>query len=139
MPLSPAPRRRRAARPVLAAVLTAATLCACTSAQELDVDGFAPGPCTDLVPTLQDVDETLRQLEDEERSPREAADLFRSAQDALTSVGGSADEPLSASLQELVTQLGFFRIAVDSNSYEGDQDAEIRAALEGVAQDCRER
>lgn len=138
MPLPPVLRRRRGARPVLAAVLAAAALCGCTSAEELDVDGFAPGACTDLVPTLQDVDEALHQVEDEDLSPREAADRLKTAQDALTSVGGSADEPLSASVKELVTQLGFFRIAVDSNSYDGGQDADIRAALEGVAQDCRE-
>ncbi len=136
MPLSDA-RARRAARLLPPALLAIAALGGCSADRELDVDGFRPGTCTEVVGTLQDVDEVLRRLEDEELSPRDAAARFQQAQDALAPVTAGAEAPVSASLEELAARLGFFRLSVDTGSYDDGQDADVRRALDDLAQDCR--
>ena len=124
------PVRATAGAAVLACVLTAC------SSDELDVDGFSAGACTDLAPTLQDVDEALREVGDENLQPGEAGDRFQAAQEVLKPVVEAGDE-LAEPVQELITRLGFFRIAVDSNNYDGTQDADVRTALDALVQECR--
>lgn len=130
------PARSRATLTV-AAVCLLVPLTACSGGGELDVDGFAPGACSELAPALQDVDAALRELDGEDIAPREAGQRFRDAQATLKEAGSSAQDPVGAAVTELVTRLGFFRIAVDSNSYDGSQDAAVRTALEDLAEDCR--
>lgn len=130
MPALPLSLRRTAG-----AVVLLAGLAACSS-DGLDVDGFAAGACSDLAPTLQEVDEVLRQVGDGDLEPRAAADRFRDAQEVLKPVVESGDQ-VAADVQELVTRLGFFRIAVDSNNYDGEQDEDVRTALDGLAETCR--
>lgn len=126
-------------RPVASVAVLAVVLAlgACTSSDELDVDGFSPGTCTEVAPTLQDVDEALRQVGAEDLEPAEAGERFRAAQDVLKQAGTSATPPLDSSLTELVTQLGFFRISVDTNAYDGSQRDDARTALEALARQCR--
>ncbi len=138
MPLSAA-RPRCAARLLPPVLLAVAALSGCSADPELDVDGFRPGACTELVGTLQDVDDVLHQLEDQELSPRAAAARFQKAQDALATVTAGAGAPVSASLEELAARLGFFRLSVDTGSYDDGQDADVRRALDDLAQDCRGR
>jgi hypothetical protein len=135
VPLSAA--RPCCARLLAPALLAVAALSGCSADRELDVDGFRPGACTEMVATLQDVDDVLRQLEDEELSPRAAASRFEQAQDALAPVTAGAEAPVSASLEEFGARLGFFRVSVDTGSYDDGQDADVRRALEDLAQDCR--
>jgi hypothetical protein len=132
-----AARPRWAARRPLAVLLAGAALSGCSTDRELDVDGFQPGPCTEVIATLQDVDDVLRGLEDEEITPRAAATRFQQAQDALAPVTASAAASVSVSLEELAARLGFFRLSVDTGSYGDGQDAAVRRALDDVAQDCR--
>lgn len=129
--LPPSLPARRAAGAV--ALLLALGGC---SSDALDVEGFSPGACTDMAPTLQEVDEALSQVGDEDIELREAGDRFRDAQDALKPVIDSGDD-VAEQVQELVTRLGFFRIAVDSNSYSGAQDEDVRTALDDLAETCR--
>lgn len=136
MPLFAAPPRSTA-RGWLPVLLAVAALSGCSADRELDVDGFRPGACTEVVTTLQDVDEVLGRLEDEELSPREAAGRFERAQDALAPVTAGAGAPVSASLEELSARLGFFRVSVDTGSYDDGQDADVRRALDDLARDCR--
>lgn len=117
-----------------AAVVTAA-LSACSS-DALDVEGFAPGACTDISATLQEVDEALRQLADEDIEPREAADRFRAAQEELKAVAEGGDG-VAEQVQELVRRQGFFRLAVDTGAVDDDQQADVRDALDTLAEDCR--
>jgi len=120
-------------------VLTAA-LSACSS-EALDVEGFAPGACTDVAPTLQDVDEALRQLADEDIEPRAAADRFRAAQEQLKAVAEGGDG-VAERVQELITRQGFFRLAVDTGAVDtgagdaGQQD-DVQDALDALAEACR--
>lgn len=122
-----------------AAVLAAAcTLAACTgSGDELDVEGFAEGACSEVAGTAQEVDEVLRQVADEDLAPEEAGDRLKAAQDELKAARDDAEQPVSRALTELVTRIGFFRIAVDSNSYDGSQVEPVRTALDDLAQECR--
>lgn len=129
-PVVPAPLRR----PLLALAVLA-TLTACSS-DELDVDGFAPGACTEAAPTLQDVDETLRLVADEQIEPQEAGERLRAAQASLKGLTEGADEPVATGLTEVVTRAGFFRIAVDSNNYDGSQVAEVRGPLDDLVEQC---
>lgn len=122
----------------LAAVVVLVALGGCSGGRpELDVDGFRPGACTSAVPTLQDVDDALRRLEDDELSPRDAAARFAQAQDALAPAAADADGALSASFDELGSRLGFFRLSVDTGSSDDSEVADVRRALDGLAQDCR--
>ncbi len=137
MPTSSWSRPVRAA--ACAAVLTAA-LSACSS-EALDVEGFAPGACTDIAATLQDVDEALRQLADDDIEPRDAADRFRVAQEQLGAAaeGGGA---VAEQVQELITRQGFFRLAVDTGAVDtdasdGEQQADVQDALDALAETCR--
>jgi len=115
-------------------MLTAA-LSACSS-DALDVEGFAPGACTDITATLQDVDEALRQLTDEDIEPRDAADRFRVAQEELAAAaeGGGA---VAEQVQELITRQGFFRLAVVTGAGDAAQQADVHDALDGLAEACR--
>lgn len=125
----------RSLRRTAGAALLLAALTGCSS-DALDVEGFTAGACTDIAPTLEEVDEALREVGDEDIEPRAAAERFRAAQDALKPVVESGDA-LAEDVQALVTRLGFFRIAVDSNNYDGDQDADVRTALDDLADTCR--
>lgn len=121
------------------AVLAAAcVLAACTgSGDELDVEGFAEGACTQIADTAQEVDEVLRQVVDEQIEPDEAGDRLRQAQEELKPAREDAEQPVSTAITELLTRMGFFRISVDSNSYDGSQVQDVRTALEDLAQECR--
>lgn len=126
--------RLRSAAAVLALV---GVVTGCSgSGDELDVDGFSEGACRDLAATAQEVDTTLREVADEDIAAREAADRLRAAQDELKPVRDRADEPVSAAVTELVTRIGFFRISVDSNNYDGSQVEDVRTALEELASAC---
>ena len=122
-----------------ATALVCAALTGCTgSSDELDVEGFSSGPCTEIAPTLQDVDEVLREVGDDDVSPREAADRFKAAQAALKPQGEAAPAPVKQAVTDLVASLGFFRISVDSNNYDGTQVGDVRAKLEALADTCRQ-
>lgn len=135
MPL-PAAGPRSAARGWLPALLAVVALSGCSTDRQLDVDGFRPGACTEVATALQDVDDVLRRLEDEDLSPGAAAARFQQAQDALAPVASGAEAPVSGSLEELAARLGFFRLAVDTGSYDDRQDAAVRRALDDLAQEC---
>ena len=137
MSLLAVPARRSRAPRLLAALVAAAALSGCSADEGLDVDGFAPGTCTELVPTLQDVDEALRRVEDEELSPGEAAQRLEAAQQALGAARSGAEPRVATSLEALVTRLGFYRISVDTNSYGDKQARDVSTALEGVGEACR--
>lgn len=121
-----------------AALLAACTLAACTgSGDELDVEGFAEGTCSDLKEPLQDVDEALRQVADEDLAPKDAAARFAELQKTLKAQAEQAEGEVGPAVTELVTSLGFFRISVDTNGYDGSQDEAVRTELEAVAETCR--
>ena len=124
----------RAAALALAGVVA---LGACSDGAELDLEGLAPGTCTDLAPTLMDIDETLRQVANEQITAQEAEQRLEAAQDAVKATGEAAQDRVGASVTELVTRIGFYRIAVDSNNYDGSQDAAVQEALSTLAADCR--
>ena len=128
--------RRRAARAASVLLVATAALSACSS-EQLDVEGFMPGTCTDVAPVLQDLDQTLREVGNEDITPAEAGQRFQAAQESLKTARETAQDPVAASVTELVTQLGFFRISVDSNNYDGSQDADARTALDALAAECR--
>lgn len=132
----PHPGTRSVVRVVTAAA-TAVLLTACTgaSAEGVDLGGLDSGPCRDVVGTLEDVAADLRAVGEQEITPREAADRFAAAQDVLKPAATQAQ--VGESITELVTRLGFFRISVDSNEYDGGEDAKVRAALQALAEDCR--
>lgn len=123
--------------PVVLLLAGTLALSACSSAEELDVDGFAPGACQDMTSTLLDVDETLRGLADEDLEAAQAGDRFQAAQERLKPFRDSADAAISTSVSELVTRMGFFRVSLDTGTYDDAQDADVRTALDALAQDCR--
>lgn len=134
--------RTSTARPFATALVLAcgvAALAGCTgsSSEELDLDGFSAGACTELTSPLRDVDQALRDVDDDELDPQEAGMRFKSAQDELQPIGRSAEDPVASSVTALVTQLGLFRIAVDTGTYDGSQVADVRTALTALARDCR--
>ncbi len=132
----------RSANRRVAGLLAAGTtvlLVACTgsSAEPVDLDGLESGPCSELTGTLEDVDAGLRAVADEDITPQEAAKQFQAAQEVLKPAALSAQAPLGESITELVARLGFFRISVDSNNYDGAEDAKVRDALQALAESCR--
>lgn len=105
------------------------------------MEGFAPGACTDIAATLQDIDEALRQLADEDIEPREAAERFKVAQEQL-GAAAEGEGALAQQVQELITRQGFFRLAVDTGAVdtgagESGQQADVRDALDALAEACR--
>lgn len=131
------PRPCPTPRPAIRAALLVAALglTACSSAG-LDVDGFSPGACTDLAPTLQEIDEALTGLGDD-LEPAEAGDQFREAQAALKPAAAGASPEVSSSITDLLSQLGFFRVAVDTGSYDEGRAAGVRTSVDALAQECR--
>lgn len=122
--------------PALSVLLAAGALTACSSA-EMDVEGFAEGACTEVAGTLQDVDETLRQVADEDITPDEAASRFEAAQESVRSAGSSAGGEVEQATSELANQLGSFRESVDAGSFDEQMSADVGTALQNVAQECR--
>lgn len=122
-----------------AVVASAVLLVACTSssAESVDLEGVESGPCGEFVNALEDVDAGLQEVADEDITPREAATRFQAAQEVLKPAVATAEAPVAESITELVTRLGFFRISVDSNNYDGAEDAKVRNALRALAEDCR--
>ena len=131
--------RSSAHRVAAVAVAVTVLLVGCTGSSEdaVDLDGLESGPCSDLVGTLEDVDAGLQAVGDEDITPREAAKRFQAAQEVLKPAVASAETPVAESITELVTRLGFFRISVDTNSYDGAEDAKVRGALRALAEQCR--
>ena len=127
---------RRRVAPALSALLAAGALAACSSA-EMDVEGFAEGACTEVAGTLQDVDQTLRQVADEDITPDEAASRFEAAQERLRSAGGSPGGEVEEATSELADQLSSFRASVDTGSFDDEMAADVGTALQNVAQECR--
>ena len=128
------PRRPVAA---VALALSTAVLCACTgsSYDEVDLDDLASGPCADLSAPLQAVDAQLRELADDEASTGQTAERLRTAQDDLAAA--QPQPALQPAVTELVTRLGFLRVAVDANGDEQAEAARVRDALAALADDCR--
>ncbi|MGI8536067.1 MAG: hypothetical protein ACR2K2_06115 [Mycobacteriales bacterium] len=108
----------------------------CSGPERVNVDGFAPGACRDAAPTVQDIDEALIAADEEDVTPKEAGVQLKTAQDQLLQVRDSADAPLAQAITDLVTALGFFRISVDSNSYDGTQVADARVPFDALVQRC---
>ncbi len=109
---------------------------ACSGPERIDVGGFAPGACTDAVDTVKDIDEALIGVEEGDLTPQEAEERLEVAQDELKPVRDGAEPPLDQTMTDLVTALGFFRISVDSNNYDGSQVADARVALDALVQRC---
>jgi hypothetical protein len=118
-----------------AAVLVAA--CTDSSAETVDLEGLESGPCADLIATLEDVDAGLRGVAEEEITPEQAAERFAAIQGALAPAATDADAAVRPAVTELITSLGFFRVAVDARSYDGEEDGQVRSALSALAEDCR--
>ena len=113
-------------------------LTACSDSRgELDLEGLGSGPCSDLVGSVEDVDRTLRAVEDEDSTPQEAAQRFQAVQEELKTAADTAEPPVRTAVTDLVTRLGFFRISVDSNSYDGSEEARVLTALESLVESCR--
>jgi hypothetical protein len=116
-------------------LLTAVLLAGCSS-DELDVDGFAPGACTDVAPALQDLDQALRDYAGEDLSGPRAGAEFEAAQDELLAAAPEADAPVQDAMTELVTNLGFLRVATDNELDDTGPQEDARAALGTLAQRC---
>lgn len=133
--LRPTHRTRSRAGAVLT---TFVLLTACSdSRDDLDLEGLASGPCRDLAGSVEDVDRALRAVEDEDTTPEDAAQRFEAAQEELKRSAQTSEPSVRPAVTELVTRLGFFRISVDSNSYDGGEDESVLAALEALVERCR--
>lgn len=117
-------------------VVTAVLLAGCSS-DGLDVDGFAPGACTDVAPALTDLDQALRDYASDDLSPERAGAEFETAQDALLAASPDADEPLAAAMTTLVTDLGFLRVASDNALDDVTPQKDARKALDALAARCQ--
>jgi hypothetical protein len=125
---------RPAAR--LSTLLVTAVLLAGCSSDELDVDGFAPGACTDVAPALQDLDQALRDYAGEDLSRPRAGAEFEAAQDELLAAAPGADAPVQEAMTALVTDLGFLRVATDNELEDTEPQEDARASLGTLAQRC---
>lgn len=132
---------RRCSRSLLTAGAVVLLLAGCSDDGEqqeaLDLEGLSSGPCASVASTLEDVDASLRAVTDEDIAPEQAAERFRTAQDALEPAAAQVDAAVRPAVTELVTRLGFFRISVDSNNYDAEDRDDVRAALTALVQDCR--
>jgi hypothetical protein len=121
---------------LLVAAGTAVLVSACTgsSAAGVDLDGLAETPCAPLVGSLEDVDADLRGLADEV-TPEQAAERFATVQDALAEPDAGAE--LEPAVTELITRLGFYRLAVDTGNDDAAEAEQVRTALNALAEQCR--
>jgi hypothetical protein len=126
----------RTSTTVTSAALLLVALSACSSQEARDLEGLSPGACSDVRPALESVDETLRELADEDVEPKEAAEAFKSAQPPVKDAQAGADPAVAAALKELQTRLGFYRIAQDSGSDDDEQAEDVGAALDAVVEAC---
>lgn len=122
---------------LLVAAGTAVMLSGCTgsSAAGVDLDGLAETPCAPIVSSLEDVDADLRGLADDDVTPEQAAQRFDAVQDALAE--SDADPELEQAITELITRLGFYRLAVDTNNDGAAETEQVRTALGALAERCR--
>jgi len=121
----------------LGTLAVAAVLLTGCSADGLDVDGFAPGACTDVAPALEDLDTALREHQSGDLSAKRAGAEFEAAQDALLEASPEAEEPVQAAMTALVTDLGFLRVATDNELDDSTPQDDVRKALDALAEQCR--
>lgn len=123
---------------LLPVLLPLVLLTGCTSDEPVggvDASSFE-GECADLSGPVTQTQEALRQVADEDITPREAAVRFRDVQDALAPVRDAAGETVQPAVVELVTRLGFYRATVDGGTYDGSQDDDVVTALEALGEAC---
>ena len=122
-------------RPVLTLAVAAVLLTGC-SADGLEVDGFAPGACTDVAPALVDLDTALRDYSGGDLSAPRAGAEFEAAQDELLAASESADPPVQEAMTALVTDLGFLRVATDNELDAEAPQQDVRTSLGAIAEQC---
>jgi hypothetical protein len=126
-------------RPAAALLVATGTLlvgaCTGSSAAGVDLDGLAETPCAPLVGSLDDVDADLRGLADDDVTPEQVAKRFATVQDALAEADAGAE--LDPAVTELITRLGFYRVAVDTNNDDTAEAEQVRTALGALAEQCR--
>lgn len=129
------PTRPAARLLVMASTALLVSACSGSSYDGVDLDGLDEGPCTPVVGTLEEVDADLRGLADEELTPEQAGKRFASVQDDLADARVGAE--VEPAVTDLITALGFFRVSVDSLTYDGDDAGRVRTSLGALADACR--
>lgn len=125
---------RRAVAAAALCLLSAAA--GCSGPEKVDVSGFSPGACRAAAASVQDVDATLTALRDKDLSPKVAGNRLKLSQDVLLAARNDADPVVAEAITNLVTALGFLRISVDSNNYDGSQVGDARIPLEALVKAC---
>jgi hypothetical protein len=100
-----------------------------------DADEFAAGPCRDAAPAVLAVDEQVRLAVEEDADRMAVRQALQAEQTRLQEVlGGGGDAP--AELQEVVTRVGFARVALDANAMDPAVVTDVTSAVDRLVAVC---
>ena len=101
------------------------------------VASFLPGSCREAAPALVALRETAWQVSAARRPDLAVArEAGRTAQRAVIAIRDGAEPGLAAALQDVVVAAGFFRIRVDSKTFENELAHDLLAAYLTVERRC---
>ena len=124
---------RMMASAALAAALVAG--CSSSSGPRLTAADFAPGSCRDAAPALLGLHATARHvLRSRHADLAAAAVAVKRDQAALRAL--RPDQPLSAAVRDVVVAAGYFRIRVDSRTFDASLARSLDAAYTAVERRC---
>ncbi|MDK3257755.1 hypothetical protein [Blastococcus capsensis] len=141
---APTPLRADAARPaiprrmlVLPFVMLAVV--GCSGGRDLpDADEFAAGPCRDAAPAVLALDEQVRLALEEDADLAAVRESLRDEQATLQEVLGGADgrADVAPELEEVVTRVGFARVALDTGTLDGAVASDVTSAVDRLVAVC---
>jgi hypothetical protein len=121
----------------LAAALVTASPPVLASLPPLDATSFRPGSCRDAAPALVSLRDTAWQVRTSRRPDVAVASFeVKRAQRALRDVARVASPDVASAFGDVVVAAGFFRIRVDSRTFEPSLAADLYAAYLGAERLC---
>lgn len=100
-----------------------------------DADEFAAGPCRDAAPAVLAVDEQMRLAVEEDADRAAVRQALQSEQARLQDVLGDAGD-VPVELQDVVTRVGFARVALDANALDGAVVTDVTSAVDRLVMVC---
>lgn len=99
-------------------------------------EAFTAGACRDLAPPVLDLGRDLHQLADASEVPESLKQSLKDAQAKVRAGQPKADTALAPAVQELVTTVGYLRLAADTRSYQPQLAQQAGTAYDAVVAAC---
>lgn len=134
----PGTPHRAGARRVPVVVCAALLVGGCTSKgpSQPKVADFTAGACRSAAPAVLRIGQAVDEVSKRHRKPATVEPALLSAQTALRAMPPAPDPSVRGKLRALTVAVGFFRIGVDSNTFQPQRTTDVAAAQRAVVAAC---